>query len=132
MLSSALFTHRQLDDFVEEDVAVGKEVEHKVLMGRRDRGHLDTWFKGLIDPRQAREPSYLVVKRSVGSLLDGRLFFLVTNLDHDTGVDVLTHQLPGLGDVDGDLQEQNNKRDASHATAQMKESLSGFGHNTYL
>lgn len=41
MLSSALFTHRQLDDFVEEDVAVGKEVEHKVLTGRRDRGHLD-------------------------------------------------------------------------------------------
>lgn len=67
-----------------------------------------------------REPSYLVVKRSVGSLLDGRLFFLVTDLDHDTGVDVLTHQLPGLGDVDGDLQEQNNKQDA---TAQMNQNL---------
>lgn len=31
-----VFTHRQLDDFVKEDIFVGKEVEHEVLTGRRD------------------------------------------------------------------------------------------------
>lgn len=31
-------THRQLDDFVEEDLFVRKEVKHKILMDKKERG----------------------------------------------------------------------------------------------
>ncbi len=31
MLDQSFFTYRQLDDFVEEDLFVGKEVKHKIL-----------------------------------------------------------------------------------------------------
>lgn len=36
MLIGCSFTHRQPDDFIEEDLFVGKEVKHKILVKRRE------------------------------------------------------------------------------------------------
>lgn len=46
---------------------------------------------------------YLVVKGSVGRFLHRRLFLLIADLDHHAGVDVFSHQLPALRDVNGNL-----------------------------
>lgn len=36
MLIHSSFAHRQLDDFVEEDLFVGEEVKHKILTERKE------------------------------------------------------------------------------------------------
>lgn len=50
---------------------------------------------------------YLVVKGSVGPLFDWSLFLLISDLNDHTGVDVFSHQLSGLSDVDGNLWDKN-------------------------
>lgn len=52
---------------------------------------------------------YLVVKGSVGPLFDWSLFLLISDLDDHTGVDVFSHQLSGLSDVDGNLWDKNHQ-----------------------
>lgn len=46
---------------------------------------------------------YLVVKGSIGPFFDRSLFLLISDLNNHTGVDVFSHQLSGLGDVNGNL-----------------------------
>lgn len=46
---------------------------------------------------------YLIEKGSIGPFFDRSLFLLITDLDNNTGVDVFSHQLPGLCDVYGNL-----------------------------
>lgn len=46
---------------------------------------------------------YLIVKGSVGRFLHRRLFLLISDLDNHAGVNVFTHQLSGLRDVNGNL-----------------------------
>lgn len=49
---------------------------------------------------------YLVVKRSVGSFFDRRLFLFIANLNHHAGVNVFPHKLSGFCDIDGNLQDK--------------------------
>lgn len=102
------FPHRELDDFVEEDLFVGKEVKHEILM---DRAGATFWSQQLKHTHINFNCfvicvySDLIVERSVGSFFDGRLFLLVTDLNHHTGVDVFPHQLPRLRDVNSNLRD---------------------------
>lgn len=48
---------------------------------------------------------HLVVKGSVGPLLNRSLFLLISDLDDHAGVDVFSHQLSGLRDVNGNLRD---------------------------
>lgn len=115
-LTHLVWTHRQPDDFVEEDLFVGKEVKHKILKARKEGWlHYTThaWSECSF-PFICSVPfviwfcssSHLIVKGSVGSLFDCCLFLFVANLNHDTGVDVLTNQLLGLCDVNCNLHTQ--------------------------
>lgn len=46
---------------------------------------------------------YLIEKGSIGPLFDWSLFLLIADLNNNTGVDVFSHQLSGLCDVNGNL-----------------------------
>lgn len=50
--------------------------------------------------------TYFIVKWAVGSFLHCALLLLVPDLNDHNGIDVLTHQLAGLGDGDGNLQHK--------------------------
>lgn len=50
--------------------------------------------------------TYFIIKRAVGPFLHGALLPLVPYLNGHHWVDVLAHQLPGLGDGDGDLRHK--------------------------
>lgn len=99
--------HRQFDDLVEEDLLVGEDVKHEVLTDGREAWR--TVNSRRIQTRRQRCfssqfcSSYLVVKGRVGRFLHRRLLLLVSDLDHHAGVDVFSHQLSGLRDVNGNL-----------------------------
>lgn len=96
-------THRQLDDFVEKDLFVSKEVKHKILTDTKEK-------EGQMKRYQMDQDElwvltvYLIVKRSVGPFFDRSLFLLVSDLNNHAGVDVFPNQLPGFCDVNGDLE----------------------------
>lgn len=46
---------------------------------------------------------YLIVKGSVGPFFDRSVFLLISKLNNHAGVDVISYQLPGFCDVDGNL-----------------------------
>lgn len=82
---------------------MGEDVKHKVLTERKEE-----WTtvnsRHIVPPALHRLSSfYLVVKGSVGRFLHRRLFLLIAHLDHHAGVDVFSHQLSGLCDVNGNL-----------------------------
>lgn len=53
--------------------------------------------------------SHLVVKGCIGAFFYWCLFLFISNFNHHTGVNVLTHQLSSLCDVDGDLRGLSTK-----------------------
>lgn len=50
--------------------------------------------------------TYFIIKWAVGSFLHCALLLLVPDLNDHNGINVLTHQLAGLGDGDGNLQHK--------------------------
>lgn len=78
----------------------------------RDTGGEKRW--GQLDSQKSKITVFvmiysdLIVKGSVGSFFDWSLFLLITDLNHHTGVDVFSHQLPGLCDVNGNLRARQN------------------------
>lgn len=50
--------------------------------------------------------TYFIVKWAVGSFLHGALLLLIPNLNDHNWINVLTHQLAGLNDGDGNLQHK--------------------------
>lgn len=52
---------------------------------------------------------YLVVERSVGPLLDARLFLFIANLNHHAGINVVPNKLPGFRYIDGNLRDKQTR-----------------------